>query len=361
MAYYHPKYVQNTKKKRSTFHKFIIYLLGLLIIGALIIAYLLYTVIYKPNVWLNEKEQIAIYIPTNSNFEDVKTILYEHGIIINRKNFEWLAKKKNYPGNIKAGKFIIKDSLNNDELINLLRLGNNKPVQVIFNNIRTIEQLAERISEQIEADKESISSLLKDTSFIKKYELTPQTITTIFIPNTYNFFWNTNAKQFIERMYSESKMFWTDERKSKAGELNMTPIEIITLASIIEQETSKNDEKPIIAGVYLNRIKKGWRLQADPTLIFALGNYGIKRVLNEHKEIDSPYNTYRISGLPPGPICIPSIASIDAVLNYDKNQYLFFCAKDDLSGYHSFAKTNTQHIRNARAYQKALNKMKIWK
>ncbi len=361
MAYYHPKYAKNIKKKRSTLHKFIIYTLGILIIAAFIIGYLLYNIIYKSNIWLNEKEQTAIYIPTNSNFKDVKTILYKNGVIINRKNFEWLAEKKKYPENIKAGKFLIKNNMSNDELINLLRSGKNKTVKVIFNNIRTIEQLAEKISEHIEADRESILSLLNDTSFIKKLGLTPETVTTIFIPNTYEFFWNTNAKQFIERMYLESNNFWTDERKNKANELKMTTNEIITLASIIEQETSKNDEKPIIAGVYINRLNKGWRLQADPTLIFALGDYGIKRVLNGHKEIDSPYNTYKVSGLPPGPICIPSIASIDAVLNYDKNQYLYFCAKDDLSGYHSFAKTNTQHIRNAKAYQKALNKMRIWK
>ncbi len=361
MAYYHPKYARNIKKKRSILHKFIIYTLGILIIAALIVGYLLYKVIYSPNVWLNKEEQTAIYIPTNSNFEDVKTILYENGIIINRKNFEWLAEKKKYPGNIKAGKFLIKKDINNLVLINLLRSGKNEAVKVIFNNIRTKEQLANRISEQIEADKKSILSLLNDTSFIEKLGLTPKTVTTIFIPNTYEFFWNTNANQFIKRMYSESKNFWTDERKNKAGELKMTTNEIITLASIIEQETSKNDEKPIIAGVYINRLNKGWRLQADPTLIFALGDYGIKRVLNEHKEIDSPYNTYKIKGLPPGPICIPSIASINAVLNYDKNNYLYFCAKDDLSGYHSFAKTNAQHMKNARAYQKALNKMRIWK
>jgi UPF0755 protein len=361
MEYYHPNYSKSKKKKRSVFHKIIIYILSLMIIAAIVVGYLLYTVIYKPNVWINEKEQVEIFIPTNSNFGDVKTILYKHGVIINRNNFEWLAKKKKYPDNIKAGRFIIRESLNNDELINLLRIGKNEAVKIIFNNVRTIDKLAEKISEQIEADKESILSLLTDTSFIKKYEKDKRTISTIFIPNTYEFFWNTNAKQFIDRMYSESKRFWTEERKAKAEELNMSTNEVITLASIIEQETSKNDEKSIIAGVYLNRINKGWKLQADPTLIFALGNYGIKRVLNEHKEIDSPYNTYKIKGLPPGPICIPSIASIDAVLNYDKNKYLYFCAKDDLSGYHSFAKTNAQHNRNARAYQKALNKMKIWK
>ena len=361
MTYYHPNYARNNKKKQSGFHKIIIYLLGLLIIAAMAIGYLLYTVIYKPNVWLNEKEHLAIFIPTNSDFNKVKSILYEHGIIINRKNFEWLAKQKKYPENIKAGKFIITEGMSNDELINHLRSGLNVPVHLIFNNIRTKEQLAERISKQIEADGDSILSLLNDTNYIKKFGLTSQTITSIFIPNTYEFFWNTNAKQFIERMYSESKRFWTDKRKAKAEELNMSPIEVITLASIIEQETSKNDEKPVVAGLYLNRLKKGIKLQADPTIKYAIGDFTVKRILNKDLKIDSPYNTYLYAGLPPGPIRIPSIQGIDAVLNYKKHNYLYMCAKEDFSGYHNFSATLKQHNIYAARYRKALREKKIWR
>ena len=204
-------------------------------------------------------------------------------------------------------------------------------------------------------------NLLNDSIYISKFGFTPENISIIFIPNTYHIYWDISSKQFLERMYSEYNRFWNDERKSLSDSLGMTIPEVVTLASIVEKETSKNDEKPIIAGVYINRLKKKWYLQADPTLIFAHDDYNIKRVLNKHKVIDSPYNTYTNKGLPPGPICLPSISSIDAVLHYDKNTYLYFCAKDDLSGYHSFAKTYVQHNQNARKYRKALDNLNIKK
>jgi UPF0755 protein len=191
--------------------------------------------------------------------------------------------------------------------------------------------------------------------------MTPENISIIFIPDTYEFYWNTSAKGFVTRMHEEYLRFWNANRTGKAEELEMTIPEIVTLASIVEKETNKNDEKPMIAGVYINRLDKGWRLQADPTLIYALNDYNIKRVLNIHKEFDSPFNTYKHGGLPPSPICIPSISSIEAVLNNQNEGYLFFCAKDDLSGYHVFARSNTQHNKNARKYQKALDKMRIYK
>ena len=361
MAYYHTKYNIGKRRKKSKFHRFVIYTLTLLIIAVLIIGYLLYKIIYHQNVWICENESVAICIPTNSTFENVKKILYEKGIIIHRNNFEWLAIKKKYPDNIKQGKYLIKNRMSNNELINLLRSGKQEPVNLIFNNIRTKEQLAKNISRQIESDSASIIKLLNDSTYISQFGLYPEIVTTIFIPNTYKIFWDVTAEQFIERMHLEYNKFWNHQRQKKADELEMTIPEVITLASIVEKETQKNDEKPIIAGVYINRLKRGWRLQADPTLIYALGDYNIRRVLNNHKEIDSPYNTYKYRGLPPGPICIPSISSIDAVLNYDKNNYLYFCARDDLSGYHAFARTNTQHSLNARKYREALNKLKIWK
>ncbi len=361
MDYYHTKYNIGKRRRKSKFHKIIIYTLTLLIIVSLIIGYLIYKIIYHQNVWISDNESVAIYIPTNSTFENVKKILYEKGIIIHRNNFEWLAAKKKYHDNIKQGKYLIKNKMSNNELINLLRSGKQEPVNLIFNNIRTKEQLAKNISIQIESDSASIIKLLNDSTYISQFGLYPEIATTIFIPNTYKIFWDITDEQFIERMFLEYKKFWNHQRQKKADELEMTIPEVITLASIVEKETQKNDEKSIIAGVYINRLKRGWRLQADPTLIYALGDYNIKRVLNGHKEIDSPYNTYKYRGLPPGPICIPSISSIDAVLNYDKNNYLYFCARDDLSGYHAFARTNTQHSQNARKYREALNKLKIWK
>lgn len=361
MALYHPKYAGKRKRKKSKLHKFIIYTLALLIIAALVVGYLLYRVIYHPNVWLNEEKEVSVYIPTGSNFEDVKSILYSHGTIINRKNFEWLAKKKNYPQNVKPGHYLITEGMNNDQLINMLRAGQQEPVKVIFNNINTKAQLAGRISRQLEADSTMIHDLLADSTYLAMYDLTPKLATMIFIPNTYEFYWNTDANAFIERMHNEFEKFWNKERKQKADSIGLNIPKVITLASIVEKETNKNDEKPIIAGVYMNRLNKGWLLQADPTLIFAIGDYNIRRVLDEHKEIESEYNTYKHGGLPPGPICIPSISSIEAVLNYDDNDYFYFCAKDDLSGYHSFAKTHRQHTINAKKYREALNKQKIFR
>lgn len=360
-AYYHPRYKKGKGRKRSRLHRIIINTLILLIIGAIGIGYLLYRIIYHPNVWVNVGETASVYIPTGSDFDDVKNEFYSQGLIVNRKNFEWLAGKKKYTANVKPGHYIIENGMSNDKLINMLRSGGQAPVKLIFNNIVTREQLAGRISEQLEADSAEITRLLNDSAFLSAYDVTPELATLLFIPNTYEFYWTTDAREFIKRMHQEYRSFWNTNRRAMADSINMSIPEVITLASIVEKETVKNDEKAVIAGVYMNRLDRGWRLQADPTLIFALKDFSIKRVLNEHKTIDSPYNTYKYGGLPPGPICIPSISSIDAVLNYDKNDYLFFCAKEDLSGYHSFAKTNRQHSRNARKYQEALNELKIFK
>lgn len=360
MAYYHSKY-SISKRKKTKLQKFITYLLSILIIAALGVGYLLYQVIYKPNVWIEGGESEALYIKTGASFSDVKSMLYSSGRIIHRKDFEWLAEKKKFPEIIKAGKYLLKTGMSNNELINYLRSGKQEPVKVIFNNIRSIEQLAQRISAQIEADSATIVQLLNDSTFIANYNLSHFTVTTLFIPNTYNFFWNVDAKGFIDRMYNEYQRFWNDDRNSKADSLKLSIQEVLTLASIVEKETQKNDEKARLSGVYINRLQKGWRLQADPTLVFALGDFGIKRVLNEHKEIESPYNTYKYGGLPPGPICIPSISSIDAVLNYEHHSYLYFCARDDMSGYHAFAKNLRQHNSNADKYRKALNKRRIYR
>ena len=195
---------------------------------------------------------------------------------------------------------------------------------------------------------------------IDKYGFVRETFPAMFIPNTYEFYWNTSAERFIQRMNGEYKIFWSDDRIAKAENLKLKPVEVSVLASIIELESMHNDENQTIAGVFINRLKKGMPLQSDPTIIFAWQDFSIRRVLNKHREIKSPYNTYRNRGLPPGPICIPSISSIDAVLNYEKHNYLYFCAKDDFSGYHNFAGTLSEHNRNARLYQHALNKRRIF-
>ncbi len=361
MAYYHSRYNSGKKKKNKGFRKFLFWLLTLLIIAALMAGYYFYRVIYDGNTWTPNGKPVYINIPTGSDYHNLKTILYKNGLIVHRKNFEWVAEKKKLNELIKPGHYKITNGMSTLELVNMLRSGRQVPVKVTFNNVRDIYQLAGKVGKQIEADSADIASLLQDSVYLQKMGLTPVTAGIIFLPNTYEFWWNTDANAFISRMYQEFVKFWNKYRLEKAKRLNLSKEEVVTLASIVEKETTKNDEKPIIAGVYINRLKQGWRLQADPTLIYAWNDYTIKRVLNKHKLIDSPYNTYEHLGLPPGPICIPSIASIDAVLNYDKNEYFYFCAKDDFSGYHVFAKTNRQHAKNAKKYRKALNKMNIKK
>jgi UPF0755 protein len=249
--------------------------------------------------------------------------------------------------------------MSNKSLITLLRSGKQTPVQVIFNLIRTKDQLAQKIANQLEAPAAALINLMNDGDYTRQLGFTPDNILSLFIPDTYEFFWNTSADQFLNRMKKEYNKFWSDSMKRRASTIGFTPVQIAVIASIVQQETRKEDEKSLIAGVYINRLRKGWRLEADPTLVFALGDYSVNRVLSVYKEIDSPYNTYMYAGLPPGPICLPTIASLRSVLNYTRHGYMYFCAKEDFSGHHSFAVTYDQHLQNARKFQKALDKRGI--
>ncbi len=360
MTYYHSKYARNVKK-RSPLGRFLMRFLFLLILLALASGYFLYRVIEGPNVWTPHDKPVSIYVPTGANFQQLKEILYEKGLVIHRKNFEWWAQKKKLPQLVKPGRYVLVNGMTNNELVDMLRSGKQVPVNVTFNNVRDIYQLAGKVGRQIEADSADIVAFLTDTANLQQAGVDTVPVLTLFIPNTYRFYWNTTAKAFVNRMIREYRKFWNADRVAKAKAIGLTPTQVMILASIVEKETNKNDEKPRIASVYINRLKDGWRLQADPTVIYALGNPKIHRVLNVQKKVKSPYNTYLHRGLPPGPICIPSIASIDAVLNYDKTHYLYFCAKSDMSGYHVFAKTNREHQRNAKKYQKALDKMRIYR
>ena len=361
MAYFHSSYQRGKKKKKNPFRTFIIIFFLILIVIGGVLGYVGYQAVYTPNVWVENDQRMYIYIQDDDNFDDVKKQLYSKGLIIHRKNFEWLAKYKKYPENIKSGRYTILNGMSNNELIGLLRSGNQDPVKLKFNNIRLKEDLAERVAQQINIDKQELLAKLNDSNYTKSVGFTTETIKCMFLPNTYFINWNTNAEQFLSRMQYEYNQFWTEEKKAKAAAKNLTPVEVSILASIIDKETHQSDEKARIAGVYLNRLKSGWRLQADPTLVYAIGDFNIKRVLNVYKEIDSPYNTYMYLGLPPGPICIPSLSSINAVLNAEDNNYFFFCARPDYSGYHNFAKFSKQHIKNANAYREFLNKEKIYK
>ena len=352
--------MRRKNNKYPAIRKFFIVFSVLAILGGAGMVYELYSRIYQPNIVLSKNTEKYIYIATHADFFDVVQVLSENGLLINANSFRWLAKQKKYDTNIKPGRYKINRVLNNNELVNLLRSGKQTPIKVTFNNVRTKEQFAGKISNQIEADSLSILQYITDTIFLNKLQLSSDNVACLFIPNTYEFYWNTSVESFVNRMVKEYSIFWNNSRKKKAEKINLNYYQVSVLASIVEKEQNiKKDERPEIAGLYLNRIKKRMKLESDPTLIFALGNFSIKRVLNKDKKVVSPYNTYIHKGLPPGPICIPSINSSEAVLNANSHKYIFMCAKEDFSGYHNFAKSYRKHLGNARKYQKALNKRKI--
>lgn len=331
--------------------------LGILLIGGLI-GYSYYSKIFTSNV----KEDASVYIPSKANFEDVVKAVLPY--IKNENSFKWVAKKKNYLNKIKGGHYIIKKGMDNNNLVDLLRSGEQTPVKVSFNNQDTIEKLAGRIAEQIEADSTALVAAFLNTDFLSENKLSKTTVLGIFIPNSYELYWNSSAEKFVDRMMKEYNRFWNESRLAKADKLNLTKNEVITLASIVQKETANASERPTVAGLYLNRLRSRWPLGADPTIIFALKQkYGqdkvYKRVLNKDLEIDSPYNTYKNLGLPPGPIAMPDISSIDAVLNDLRHDYYYMCASVDKLGYHEFAKTLEQHNRNAGKYHKWVSQQGI--
>lgn len=346
------------KKGTKKWVKVLIAVFAIIAIGVAIFGWSYYKKIFHPNVNISGP-QTYLYIPTGSNFDDVMRILTEKGILINTASFEWVAERKKYPGQVKSGKYHIKAGMSNNDLVDLLRSGRQEPVKVTFNNIRVPADLAGRIASYIEADSLSLIELYNSKEAQQKYGFSGEKFFTMFIPNTYEFYWDTDAEEFFERMAKEYKDFWNKERKEKAKRTGLTQSEISILASIVEKESLRKDEQPTIAGVYINRLNIGMRLQADPTVVFGVGDFSIKRVLKKHLEFDSPYNTYLHDGLPPGPICLPMSTTIDAVLNFEDHKYLYFCAKEDFSGYSNFAKNLEQHNLNARKYQAALNKRNI--
>ncbi|MBI5541801.1 MAG: endolytic transglycosylase MltG [Bacteroidia bacterium] len=346
------------KSKLKFILKIILSILFLSIIIGGITGYSYYKKIYFPNV-KTTKQKTYLYIPTGSNFNDLLQILNKDSLLLDVSSFEWLSEQKNYVDHIKPGKYKISNDMSNNELINLLRSGEQEPVNLVIRGFRTKEELAGKIGANLEVDSATIVDLFESESFAEKFGFTKNTIMVMIIPNTYEFNWNTSADEFFARMAKEYKAFWNDERQQNASNAGMTQTEVSILASIVQQETYKNDEMSDVAGVYVNRLKKGMLLQADPTVIYAVGDFTLKRVLKKHLETDSPYNTYRYQGLPPGPICIPWPKTLDAVLNYTKHQYIYFCAKEDFSGYHNFAKTLNEHEKNATRYRNALNKRKI--
>lgn len=326
-------------------------------IGAIvggIFAYNVYTAVFSSNTAFNN-EEAHLYIAPDATFaevkEDIEPLLKDVGSFIS------VANQKGYVGNIKAGHYIIKKGMNNNEIINTIR-SKNLPVKVSFNNQERLEDLAGRIAIQIQADSLSLITAMRDTNFLREHDFSKATALAMYIPNSYEVFWNSTAEEFRDRMFREYKRFWNADRIAKADALKMTPQEVYAIASIVQKETAKVDERPRVAGVYLNRIKKGIKLDADPTVIYAVKKEAndwdmvIKRVLYKDLETDSPYNTYRNAGVPPGPIFMPDVSSIDAVLNAEKHDYFYFVANVERFGYHKFAKSLSQHNANSAAYRR---------
>jgi len=300
-----------------------------------------------------------IYIYPDKNFENLCRQLEDSAACLNINSFKEVADILKYPSTMKTGRYAVEPGTNNYDLLTNLRRGQQEPIRITFNNIRLTDDLTNRISEQLMITSHDLDLLLNDASYCTSLGFTPATIKAMFIPNTYEVYWNISAEKLIERMKREYDAFWTEDRRNQAQKIRLTPLEVSILASIIEEESAMTDEYPTIAGVYINRLYRGIPLQADPTVKYAVGDFAIQRVLNEHLRIDSPYNTYLHSGLPPGPIRIPSQKGLESVLNYQKHNYLYMCAKEDFSGRHNFAVTLTEHDRNAVRYRAELNRRGI--
>ena len=338
--------------------KKILIVFALLLLIASVVGYQGYKAIWDNNI-NDSKKELYLYIHNNTTFNNLLDSLQKDDIVKSIKTFTWTSTLMKFNDqSIKPGKYLIKSPMSNRELIQKLRTGRQEPIDVIIGNHRTIESVIGTLSRNFEFDSLALSNHL--FSEIENLGFDKENIISLFIPDTYQLFWNVTPSQFLDRIKGEYDKYWAD-RKEQAKSLGMTQQEVSTLASIVEKESNFNPEKPRIAGVYINRLKRGILLQADPTVVFANQDFSIRRVLNKHLAFKSPYNTYLNVGLPPGPICLPSKSSIDAVLNYEKHKYLYFCAQIGYDGKHDFAKNLVQHNKNARKYQRWLSKEGIRK
>ncbi len=332
----------------------------IVVVVASVYGCMIYRSIFSPNTNFDKKE-VFVYIPTDADYTEVIQIITPY--VKDIENFKTTAEKKSYVANVKSGRFLLKKDMNNNDLVNTLR--QNVPLNLAFNNQERLEDFAGRIGSQIEADSTSLMKSFSDENFLKEQNMTRENVLSLFIPNSYEFFWNTSADKFRDRMAKEYRKFWTPERIAKAEAQNLTPLEVSVLASIVHKETVKSDERPRVAGVYLNRLNRGIKLEADPTVIYSVKKNAndfaieIKRVLYKDLEMDSPYNTYKYGGLPPGPIAMPDVTALEAVLNPEKHNYIFFCASVTNFGYHEFAVTAAQHEVNRQKYVAWISKQGI--
>jgi len=348
--------IMRNSKKKTTKHAFIAIFVTLLALLFVVVCVSVYFLV-APNFVLEKTYYLYIY--PDRDFDKLCRELKDSAHCRHIRPFILLADYLKYPDNMKTGRYPVVNGMSNLDLLKMLRRGTQEPVRITFNNIRLPRDLANRLGEQLMVSSEDMMALLNDTEYCRSMGFTPQTIPAMFIPNTYEMYWNVSADNLMQRMKREYTAFWTSARVLQAQKIGLTPVEVSILASIIEEESAATDEYPTIAGLYINRLRRNIPLQADPTVKFAIGDFAIQRILNEHLETDSPYNTYLHTGLPPGPLRIPSITGLEAVLNYKQHNYLYMCAKEDFSGHHNFATNLADHNRNAERYRAALNRLGI--
>ncbi len=330
-------------------------------LGLVFFSYYFYQVFFTPN-FETEGRRVFVLIPRGATWKTALAQIEKTTTVVDKLSLHFVARLMNYdrPGAVKPGRYEIPDGATNRQLINELKSGRQSPLRLTFTNVRLRHELAVKLSQQLDVRASTFDSLLSSPAYTRNLGFDTTTVLTMFIPNTYELYWNTSAENLLQRLKKEYEKFWTPARDAARQKLSLSRAQVSTLASIVEAEQQQHpDERPRIAGVYLNRLQRHMKLQADPTVVYANRDFTIKRVLNEHLQKDSPYNTYKYAGLPPGPINLPSIASIEAVLHPEANNYLYFCAKDDFSGYHAFATDETGHLVNARRYQAALNRAGI--
>ena len=342
------------KRNRKALIRVLVTLLLVILASGLFLAW----VIFAPNT-VHIQKATFFYVPTGAVYGDVVDSLASRRLLRHPRNFQEVAGLLDYPNRVIAGRYRLTEGMSNFELIRLLRSGRQIPVRLVINKERTAADMARLLSRELEPDSAAFMALFNDSVYLKQYQRNPYTALCGIIPNTYQFFWNTSATATLERLSEEADKFWNAQRQAAADSLGLDEQQVYILASIIEEESNKTREKPLIASVYINRLRRGIRLYADPTVKFALQDFALKRINRAQTQVQSPYNTYIFAGLPPGPICTPSITTIDAVLQAPETDYLYFCAKPDFSGYHNFASTYREHLRNARAYHRALDQRNI--
>lgn len=337
--------------------KIIFGIIGLLILIGGAGAWYVYSKAFSNNVNAGDKDGYVVYLPTGSNYEQLLDTLKKHDILKDTRSFSMLAEYKGLDEKVKAGRYRIMPGMSNNAMVNMFMSGRQEPVKITFNSVRTREDFANIVGSKLECGSDAILNYMNDSEIASGFGFTRENFPAMFIPNTYEVYWTITPSAFGEKMKKEYDTFWNNERIKKAEEAGLSPVEVCILASIVQGETNKVDEMDDIAGLYINRLRKGWKLEADPTVKYAVGDFSLTRILKKHCETESPYNTYRVEGLPPGPISFADPTSIDQVLNYTKHAYMFMCAREDFSGYHNFAKTNAEHEANARRYQAAFREL----